>query len=71
VLLSGGDPLLLNDDKLEQLLGRLRAIPHVEFLRIGRASDVPAATHHARTVRDAEKISSAVHERPLEPSARN
>jgi lysine 2,3-aminomutase len=35
VLLSGGDPLLLNDDKLEFLLGRLRAIPHVEFLRIG------------------------------------
>ena len=34
-LLSGGDPLLLSDDKLENLLGRLRAIPHVEFLRIG------------------------------------
>jgi lysine 2,3-aminomutase len=35
VLLSGGDPLLLSDDKLEKLLSRLRAIPHVEFLRIG------------------------------------
>lgn len=35
VLLSGGDPLLLSDDKLDSLLGRLRAIPHVEFLRIG------------------------------------
>src|ERR1700761_5099666 len=35
VLLSGGDPLLLSDDKLEFLLGQLRAIPHVEFLRIG------------------------------------
>ena len=35
VLLSGGDPLLLSDDKLESLLSRLRAIPHVEFLRIG------------------------------------
>ncbi len=35
VLLSGGDPLLLSDDKLEALLGRLRSIPHVEFLRIG------------------------------------
>jgi len=35
VLLSGGDPLLLNDDKLEFLLSRLRAIPHVEFLRLG------------------------------------
>ena len=35
VLLSGGDPLLFSDEKLEFLLGRLRAIPHVEFLRIG------------------------------------
>ena len=35
VLLSGGDPLLLSDEKLENLLRRLRAIPHVEFLRIG------------------------------------
>jgi len=35
VLLSGGDPLTLADDKLDWLLGRLRAIPHIEFLRIG------------------------------------
>lgn len=35
VLLSGGDPLMLNDKKLDYLLGRLRAIPHVEFIRIG------------------------------------
>ena len=35
VLLSGGDPLLLSDEKLETLLSRLRKIPHVEFLRIG------------------------------------
>ncbi len=35
VLLSGGDPLSIGDDKLDWLLGRLRAIPHIEFLRIG------------------------------------
>ena len=35
VLLSGGDPLLLSDEKLEFLLKELRSIPHVEFLRIG------------------------------------
>jgi lysine 2,3-aminomutase len=35
VLLSGGDPLLFSDEKLEDLLTRLRAIPHIEFLRIG------------------------------------
>lgn len=35
VLVSGGDPLSLDDDKLDWLLGRLRRIPHVEFLRLG------------------------------------
>src|SRR3989440_2647278 len=35
VLLSGGDPLLFSDEKLEHLLSQLRSIPHVEFLRIG------------------------------------
>lgn len=35
VLLSGGDPLLLSDRKLDYLLGRLRAIKHLEFIRIG------------------------------------
>jgi lysine 2,3-aminomutase len=35
VLLSGGDPLLLSNRKLDYLLGRLRAIPHIEFIRIG------------------------------------
>jgi lysine 2,3-aminomutase len=35
VLLSGGDALLLSDDKLRKILTRLRAIPHIEFLRIG------------------------------------
>jgi lysine 2,3-aminomutase len=35
VLLSGGDPLLFNDEKLEYLLTQLRTIPHVEFIRIG------------------------------------
>ena len=35
VLLSGGDPLLFSDEKLDSLLGRLRSIPHIEFIRIG------------------------------------
>jgi lysine 2,3-aminomutase len=35
VLLSGGDALLLSDGKLRNLLSRLRAIEHIEFLRIG------------------------------------
>jgi len=35
VLLTGGDPLTLGDARLDDLLGRLRAIPHVELLRLG------------------------------------
>ncbi|MBN1917762.1 MAG: lysine 2,3-aminomutase [Verrucomicrobia bacterium] len=35
VLLSGGDPFLLPDDYLDWILGELRAIPHVEVIRIG------------------------------------
>jgi lysine 2,3-aminomutase len=35
VLLSGGDPLLLENERLEEILSRLRTIPHIELLRIG------------------------------------
>ncbi len=35
VLISGGDPLALSDDKLDYILGRLRQIKHIEFVRIG------------------------------------
>jgi len=35
VLVSGGDPFMLEDDVLEDILSRLRAISHVETLRIG------------------------------------
>lgn len=40
VLISGGDPLLMADEPLDNLLGRLRAIKHIEFIRIG--SRVPS-----------------------------
>jgi lysine 2,3-aminomutase len=40
VLLSGGDPLMLGEERLAWILGRLRAIPHVEIIRIG--TKVPA-----------------------------
>jgi len=35
VLLSGGDPLVLAPKILEEILGRLREIPHIEIVRIG------------------------------------
>ncbi len=35
VLISGGDPLLLEDDHLESILAKVRKVPHVEIIRIG------------------------------------
>jgi lysine 2,3-aminomutase len=35
VIISGGDPLILDDRKLESILASFKAIPHVEVLRIG------------------------------------
>lgn len=35
VLISGGDPLVLSDTKLEPILAKLRSLPHIEIIRIG------------------------------------
>jgi lysine 2,3-aminomutase len=35
VVISGGDPLSLSDDRLDDILGRLRAMPHIEIFRLG------------------------------------
>lgn len=35
VLLTGGDPLMLSDERLERIISQLRAINHVEIIRIG------------------------------------
>jgi len=40
VLVSGGDPLTMENDKLEWLLQRLRKIPTVEIIRIGTKTPV-------------------------------
>lgn len=40
VLITGGDPLVLSDDELEKLIGRVAAIPHVDFIRIGTRTPV-------------------------------
>lgn len=40
VLLSGGDALMVGDKNLEYILQRLRAIPHVEIVRIGSRAPV-------------------------------
>ncbi|MDO5062671.1 MAG: lysine 2,3-aminomutase [Peptostreptococcaceae bacterium] len=40
VLLSGGDALLMSDDRLEAIIKELREIPHVEIIRIGTRTPV-------------------------------
>lgn len=40
VIISGGDPLTLSDERLEYILSNLRAIPHLEIIRMG--TKVPA-----------------------------
>ncbi|MDR1554299.1 MAG: lysine 2,3-aminomutase [Prevotellaceae bacterium] len=40
VLLSGGDALMLSDDRLEYIIRRLREIPHVEIIRLGTRTPV-------------------------------
>lgn len=40
VLLSGGDALMVSDQMLESIIQRLRAIPHVEIIRIGTRTPV-------------------------------
>lgn len=49
VLISGGDPLLLDDDRLEEILSAVRAIPTVEIIRIG--SRVPCTLPMRVTVK--------------------
>ncbi len=42
VLISGGDPFLLSTARLDELLGAIRAVPHVQMIRIG--TRVPVCT---------------------------
>jgi lysine 2,3-aminomutase len=40
VLISGGDPLTMSDTRLEYIISNLRAIPHIEIIRLG--TKIPA-----------------------------
>ena len=55
VLITGGDPLIAQNRTLENLLARLRAIPHVEILRIG--SRVPVTLPYRITEELADMLS--------------
>jgi len=47
VLISGGDPFILEDEVIESLIQKIRAISHIEFLRIG--TRVPVTLPHRIT----------------------
>jgi lysine 2,3-aminomutase len=40
VLVTGGDPFILSDDKLEYIIRKLREIPHLEMIRFGTRSPI-------------------------------
>jgi len=40
ILITGGDPFILSDDKIEYLVRKLREIPHVEMIRFGTRTPI-------------------------------
>ncbi len=62
VLITGGDPLLLSDDKLEYLITKLREMPHIEMIRIG--SRLPIVLPH-RITEGLKKVIGGYHKVPV------
>ena len=62
VLITGGDPLLLSDDKLEYLVSKLREISHIEMIRIG--SRLPIVLPH-RITEGLKKAIGGFHKVPV------
>ncbi len=78
VLVSGGDPLVLGDERLAWLLGELRSVPHVEILRLAtrapvtcpmRVDDALAAL--LRSVRPLFVVTHFNHPKECTPDARD
>ena len=40
ILITGGDPFILSDDKIEYLIRKLREIPHIEMIRFGTRAPI-------------------------------
>lgn len=40
VLITGGDPFIFSDDKIEYLINKLREIPHIEMIRFGTRTPI-------------------------------
>lgn len=62
VLITGGDPFILSDDKIEYLIAKLREIPHIQMIRFGTRT--PIVLPH-RITEGLKKVLSGYHRVPL------
>jgi lysine 2,3-aminomutase len=62
ILITGGDPFILSDDKIEYLIRKLREIPHIEMIRFGTRT--PIVLPH-RINDSLKKVLSGYHKVPL------
>jgi len=62
VLVTGGDPFILSDDKIEYVIRKLREIPHLEMIRFGTRT--PIVLPH-RITEGFKKILSPFHRIPI------
>ncbi len=62
ILITGGDPFILSDDKIEYLIRKLREIPHIEMIRFGTRT--PIVLPH-RITGNLKKVLSGFHRVPI------
>jgi lysine 2,3-aminomutase len=62
VLVTGGDPFILSDDKIEYIIRKLREIPHIEMIRFG--TRLPIVLPH-RITSGLKKVLGGYHRVPL------
>jgi len=71
VLLSGGDPLVLAPKILDEILTRLREIPHVEIVRIGSRVPVFLPCASPTSCATCCRSTTPVAEHPRQPPQRD
>ena len=62
VLITGGDPFILSDDKIEYIIRKLREIDHLQMIRFGTRS--PIVLPH-RITEGLQKVLSPYHKIPI------
>ncbi|MDM8554205.1 KamA family radical SAM protein [Desulfococcaceae bacterium HSG7] len=62
VLVTGGDPFILSDDKIEYLIRKLREIPHIQMIRFGTRTPIVLPQ---RITPGLKKVLSGFHKIPL------